>query len=70
MVLVQVPLMEKLGRRQLLIGPMILMAVSMVVITISLNLQDIDWMSYVSILCVILYVIGFALGLGEFRFRF
>jgi hypothetical protein len=44
---------------------MILMAASMLVITISLNLTYLhSCMPYISISCVILYVIGYALGLG------
>ncbi|XP_064642327.1 solute carrier family 2, facilitated glucose transporter member 3-like isoform X2 [Lineus longissimus] len=62
--IVAVPLIEKLGRRPLLLVPMGAMAVSMILITVSLNLPDVAGMPYVSIGCVILYVIGFAIGLG------
>jgi hypothetical protein len=44
------------------------MAVSMIVVTVSLNLPDVQGMPYVSIGCVILYVIGFAIGLGKYNF--
>ena len=62
----QVPLMEKAGRRPLLLGGMLLMIISAVTITVALILEDsVSWMSYVSIVCIIATVIGFAIGLGE-----
>ncbi|XP_074655547.1 solute carrier family 2, facilitated glucose transporter member 1-like [Tubulanus polymorphus] len=62
---VALPLVEKLGRRMLLIGPMIMMAISLVILIISINLQaQATWLSYLSIVCILVYVIGFAVGLG------
>ena len=61
--------MEKSGRRPLLLGGMVLMAISAVLITIALNLQhSVHWLAYVSIICIITFVIGFAIGLGELKF--
>ncbi|XP_013412015.1 solute carrier family 2, facilitated glucose transporter member 1 [Lingula anatina] len=63
--IVSMPLIERLGRRPLLIWPMGLMGISCIAITISLSLQDTyAWMAYISIIFVLVYVIGFALGLG------
>ena len=57
--------MERSGRRPLLLGGMTGMAVSAVVITVALALQStIPWMAYISIVCMIAFVIGFAIGLG------
>ncbi|CAH1773518.1 unnamed protein product [Owenia fusiformis] len=65
MTIVSVLIMDKLGRRVLLIFPMGLMIFTCILITVSLSLQDkVAGMSYVSIGCVIGYVIGFAVGLG------
>ena len=45
---------------------MCLMAVSTIVITVSLNMQGTySWMAYISITCIIVFIIGFALGLGN-----
>lgn len=70
-----VPLMEKLGRRPLLIWPMCGMVISFVALTISLNLLQSDSYSehkfalaIVSIVVMMTYVIGFALGLGPIPF--
>ena len=62
----QVPLVERSGRRPLLLGGMTGMAVSAVVITVALVLQStVPWMAYISIVCMITFVIGFAIGLGS-----
>lgn len=70
-----VPLMEKLGRRPLLIYPMICMALSFVVLTIFHNLQYNDSMkenhsvfAIIGIIAMHTYVIGFAVGLGPIPF--
>ncbi|KAL4220892.1 Solute carrier 2 [Mactra antiquata] len=69
--LISVPLMEKAGRRPLLIWPMCGMVVSFIVLTICLNLLvsgDYDdkknVLAIISIVVMLTYVIGFALGLG------
>ena len=70
-----VPLMEKLGRRPLLIYPMICMALSFVVLTIFHNLQYVESMieshgifAIIGIVAMHTYVIGFAVGLGPIPF--
>ncbi|XP_074655074.1 solute carrier family 2, facilitated glucose transporter member 3-like isoform X3 [Tubulanus polymorphus] len=63
---ISVPLMEKSGRRPLLLSGMVLMIMSASVIVLCLGLQHIaTWLSYLTILCMILFVIGFAIGLGS-----
>lgn len=58
--------MEKAGRRPMLLGGMLLMEISAIVITIALIFEEsVHWFSYVSIVCIILTVIGFSVGLGE-----
>lgn len=71
-----VPLMEKLGRRPLLLFPMIVMILSMLILSIFLNLQQGDtyqshhgWMAVCSILVMLTYIVGFALGLGPIPFN-
>ncbi|XP_021369634.1 solute carrier family 2, facilitated glucose transporter member 1-like isoform X2 [Mizuhopecten yessoensis] len=73
--IIAVPLMEKLGRRPLMIYPMMGMAVSFIILTIFHNLQYDDSLSenhqtfaYVGIAAMHTYVIGFALGLGPIPF--
>jgi len=57
--------MDKAGRRPLLLYPMIAMIVILGVITVALTTQSyIPWMSFISIACVLSYVICFAVGLG------
>lgn len=65
MTIVTVPIIDKIGRRPLLLFPMIVMDIILIIITVALSLQDKhQWLSYVSIICVIAYVICFAVGLG------
>lgn len=65
MTLFVIPMMDRAGRRPLLLVPIALMAVSMAVITLALNLQfKYVWLNYVSVTCVICYVTLFAVGLG------
>ncbi len=60
--------MEKSGRRPLLLGGMFCMGIAAAVITVALNLQaQIHWMAYISIICIIVFVIGFAIGLGMYQ---
>jgi SP family facilitated glucose transporter-like MFS transporter 1 len=63
---VSVPLMEKSGRRPLLLGGMGLMTFSTVGLTLAITLQPYaSWLSFISIICVITYVVGFAIGIGS-----
>ena len=58
--------MEKAGRRPLLLGGMLVMVISAITITVALILEStVSWMSYVSIVCIIATVVGFAIGLGK-----
>lgn len=73
--IVAVPLMEKLGRRPLLIYPMCCMVISFIALTIFHNLQyDSDLQesrgvfAIIAIIAMHTYVIGFALGLGPIPF--
>lgn len=70
-----VPLMEKLGRRPLLIYPMMIMALSFIILTIFHNLQYVESLkdnhaafAIVGIIAMHTYVIGFAVGLGPIPF--
>lgn len=70
-----VPMIEKLGRRILLLFPMGLMAVSFIVLTIFHNLQYNESLqdsrhifAIIGIIAMHTYVIGFAVGLGPIPF--
>ncbi|NXA03103.1 GTR5 protein, partial [Sapayoa aenigma] len=63
MTLLAVFIVESLGRRLLLLAGFLLCCASCAVLTLALNLQHtVSWMSYLSIACVILYIIGHAIG--------
>ncbi|NWY42717.1 GTR5 protein, partial [Sylvia atricapilla] len=63
MTLLAVFIVESLGRRILLLAGFLLCSVSCAVLTLALNLQNtVSWMSYLSIVCVIAYIIGHAIG--------
>ncbi|KAM6108910.1 LOW QUALITY PROTEIN: solute carrier family 2, facilitated glucose transporter member 5-like [Pterocles gutturalis] len=63
MTLVAVFIVESLGRRILLLAGFGLCCVSCAVLTLALNLQTtVPSMSYLSITCVIVYIIGHAIG--------
>ncbi|NXK37197.1 GTR5 protein, partial [Piprites chloris] len=63
MTLLDVFIVESLGRRILLLAGFMLCYASCAVLTLALNLQaTVSWMSYLSIGCVIIYIIGHALG--------
>ncbi|XP_078336749.1 solute carrier family 2, facilitated glucose transporter member 1-like [Crassostrea virginica] len=73
--LVAVPLMEKAGRRPLLLYPMVCMVVSFIALTIFHNLQREESLAeskgvfaIIAIIAMHTYVIGFALGLGPIPF--
>ena len=58
--------MEKAGRRPLLLGGMIAMVIALIAMTIALVLQkSVAWLSYISIVTMVVFVIGFAIGLGK-----
>ncbi|XP_023128346.2 solute carrier family 2, facilitated glucose transporter member 5-like [Amphiprion ocellaris] len=63
MTIAAVFIVEASGRRLLLLCGFGICCVACVVLTIALNFQDtVTWMPYVSIACVIIYVIGHAIG--------
>ncbi|XP_061457242.1 solute carrier family 2, facilitated glucose transporter member 5-like isoform X2 [Rhineura floridana] len=62
MTLFAVFIVESLGRRILLLVGFGLCSVACAVLTVALNLKSIEWMPYLSIGCVIAYVIGHAVG--------
>ncbi|NXH84474.1 GTR5 protein, partial [Edolisoma coerulescens] len=63
MTLLAVFIVESLGRRILLLAGFVLCSSSCAVLTLALNLQStVSWMSYLSIACVIVYIIGHAIG--------
>jgi len=65
MTIVALPLMDRAGRRPLLLYPMMAMIVILGVIIAALRFQsEVKAMSYVSIACVISYVMCCAVGLG------
>ncbi|NXL90276.1 GTR5 protein, partial [Alectura lathami] len=62
-------IVESLGRRILLLAGFGLCCVACAVLTLALNLQStVSWMSYISILCVIVYIIGHAIGASPVPF--
>ncbi|NWT62095.1 GTR5 protein, partial [Erythrocercus mccallii] len=63
MTLLAVFIVESLGRRILLLAGFLLCSASCAILTVALNLQPtVSWMSYLSIVCVIAYIIGHAIG--------
>ncbi|NWI72417.1 GTR5 protein, partial [Dryoscopus gambensis] len=61
--LFQIFIVESLGRRMLLLAGFVLCSASCAVLTLALNLQStVSWMSYLSIACVIVYIIGHAMA--------
>ncbi|KAM9256274.1 solute carrier family 2, facilitated glucose transporter member 5-like [Cariama cristata] len=69
MTLLAVFIVESLGRRILLLAGFGLCCVSCAVLTLALNLQTtVSWMSYLSIVCVIVYIIGHAIGASPIPF--
>ncbi|XP_062363460.1 solute carrier family 2, facilitated glucose transporter member 5-like isoform X2 [Cinclus cinclus] len=63
MTLLAVFIVESLGRRILLLAGFLLCSASCAILTLALNLQTtVSWMSYLSIVCVIAYIIGHAIG--------
>ncbi|KFV72303.1 Solute carrier family 2, facilitated glucose transporter member 5, partial [Dryobates pubescens] len=69
MTLLAVFIVESLGRRILLLTGFGLCCVSCAVLTLALNLQPtVSWMSYISIVSVIVYIIGHAIGASPIPF--
>ncbi|XP_065552900.1 solute carrier family 2, facilitated glucose transporter member 5-like [Lathamus discolor] len=69
MTLLAVFIVESLGRRILLLAGFGFCCVSCAVLTMALNLQTtVPWMSYLSIVCVIVYIMGHAIGASPIPF--
>ncbi|XP_054250890.1 solute carrier family 2, facilitated glucose transporter member 5-like isoform X1 [Indicator indicator] len=69
MTLLAVFIVESLGRRILLLAGFGLCCASCAVLTLALNLQaTVSWMSYISIVSVIIYIIGQGIGAGPIPF--
>ncbi|XP_048417586.1 solute carrier family 2, facilitated glucose transporter member 1a [Stegostoma tigrinum] len=63
MTIAAISIVEALGRRKLLLFGFAICCISCAVLTTSLNLQDnVDGMPYLSIACIIIYVMGHAIG--------
>lgn len=63
MTIAAVFIVEASGRRLLLLIGFAICCVSCFVLTVALNFQDeLSWMPYISIACIIIYVIGHAIG--------
>jgi hypothetical protein len=64
-----VPLIDKLGRKPLLVYPMLVIIVDFLLLTAFLVLQPRGMIfSYLSIVCIIVFIVCFALGLGPIPF--
>lgn len=67
--IIVVPLIEKLGRKPLLVYPMCLMIATFITLTFCLVFQDKNIIfSYLSIICIIVFICCFAVGLGPIPF--
>jgi len=61
-----VPLIDKLGRKPLLVYPMSVMFIDFFLLTVCLVLQSTSIIfAYLSVVCIILFICCFALGLGK-----
>ncbi|VDQ07542.1 unnamed protein product [Trichobilharzia regenti] len=64
------PLLERAGRRTLLLWPSLILAISLLILTLTVNLSEKisgkmqDVMAILSIVFIFVYIFGFALGLG------
>jgi predicted MFS family arabinose efflux permease len=69
--IVCVPLIDKLGRKPLLLFPMLVIIADFILMTVFLHLQTKGMIySYLSIVCIIIFIICFAVGLGNSSFFF
>lgn len=66
--IVCVPLIDRLGRKPLLVAPMIMIIIDFVALTFFLSSinKGITY-SYLSIVCIIIFIMCFAVGLGIFK---
>ncbi|XP_071485272.1 solute carrier family 2, facilitated glucose transporter member 1-like [Diadema antillarum] len=69
MTIISVYMVEKAGRRILILIPFGLMAVCLAMLTLSINLQSqLDWMKWLSLVFIFSYIISFAIGPGPVPF--
>ncbi|XP_038047454.1 solute carrier family 2, facilitated glucose transporter member 5-like isoform X2 [Patiria miniata] len=69
MTIVAVFVVERIGRRKLLLFPFGIMAIATALLTVSLNLQSsFDWMRWLSLVFIFMYIINFAIGPGPIPF--
>lgn len=69
MTIVVIPLIDRLGRKPLLVYPMIIIIVDFIALTVFLHfLSDGIIYSYLSIVCIIVFIMCFAVGLGPIPF--
>lgn len=69
MTIVSVLVVERAGRRALLLFPFFAMSVFHALLTVSLNLQDdTDWLKWLSMAFIFMYIISFAIGPGPVPF--
>jgi MFS family permease len=69
MTLVCVPLIDRLGRKPLLVYPMILIVINFILMTVFLHHQvDIWYYSHLSVGCIMFFICCFAIGLGPIPF--
>lgn len=67
--IVCVPLIDRLGRKPLLLVPMSFMVVNFILLTIFLYFKNSSvYYSYLSIVCIIAFIMSFAIGLGPIPF--
>jgi len=64
-----VPLIDRLGRKPLLVVPMFVMIADFILLTVCLVLKDRSpYYSYMSIVCIVVFIMCFAVGLGPIPF--
>lgn len=69
--IVCVPLIDRLGRKPLLVYPMILIIIDFILLTIFMIFQSESLIfSYLSIVCIIVFIMCFAIGLGPIPFLY
>jgi len=72
MTLVCIPLIDRLGRKPLLVYPMIIIILDFLLLTVFLYYQTPENIifSYLSIVCIIVFIMCFAVGLGPIPFLY
>lgn len=69
--IIVVPLIDRLGRKPLLVYPMALIIIDFIVLTVLLIFKESSQIiAYLSIVCIIIFIICFAVGLGPIPFLY